>query len=60
MTSEERERQHQSRENPVAGFLTGKTLKVLDPFLLFDDELEPVKDEELYAITLKGIFRVED
>ena len=60
MPPEETEREHQSGENPVLGYLLGATLKSLNETLLFDDDLEPIRDEELYCLSMKGIHRVPD
>ena len=59
MDAEQAERNHRSGENPVLGYLTGETLKSLNETLLFDDDLEPIRDDELYVISMSGIFRVD-
>jgi len=60
LTPEQAEREHQSGENAVLGYLSGATLKSLNETILFDDDLEPIYDEELYCLSRKGIHRVGD
>jgi hypothetical protein len=55
MTSEQA-----ANDNAVLGYLTGATLKGLNEAMIFDDDLDPIQDDELYVITLKGIFRVTE
>jgi hypothetical protein len=47
-------------DDPCLGFLTGATLKSLNETLLFDDDLEPIRDDELYRVSMSGIHRVPD